>query len=134
MTAVHDTVRPTGELVGIGAGVLTIGALIATAGDDGLVVCPFRRCTGGYCPGCGSTRAVRDLVGADVAAAWTHSPWVVLAAAQVIVVFALAAATGAEGIVDRARRLALRLLWPNVVLLLGIWGFRLADGSIPRPW
>ena len=134
MTAIHETVRPSSELIGIGTGVLTLGAFIATAADDGLVLCPFRRCTGGYCPGCGSTRAVRELVGADVASAWAYSPWVVLAAVQAIAVFAVVRATGAGALVSRAKHLALRLLWPNVGLVLGIWVFRLADGSIPRFW
>lgn len=134
MTAVRSPVRPTGELVGIGVGALTFGALIATAADDGVVLCPFRRCTGGYCPGCGSSRAVRELVGGDVAAAWTHSPWVVLAVVQAVVVLGVAGATGAGAVVSRAKQLALRLLWPNVVLLLGIWVVRLAEGSIPRFW
>ena len=134
MTAIQRAVRPTGALVGIGAGVLTLGALVATAADEGLVLCPFRRCTGGYCPGCGSTRAVRELVGADVAAAWAQSPWVVLAAVQAAVVLIVAGLTGAGAVLTRAKQLALRLLWPNVALLLGIWVFRLVDGSIPRFW
>lgn len=40
--------------------------------------CPFLALTGAYCPGCGSLRAVHDLLHADVAGAVARNPLAVL--------------------------------------------------------
>jgi hypothetical protein len=41
--------------------------------------CPFLAVTGLWCPACGGLRAVHELTGLDVAAAWAMNPAVVLA-------------------------------------------------------
>lgn len=128
-----DTTRHSG--VGMGVAGVAAAALVLTAtDDDGVVLCPIRRCTGGYCPGCGSTRAARHLVGGNVGHAWAHSPWVVLVAAQAIVVGIVLAWTDADVRRARARRIGLALAVPNAVLGVSIWVVRLVDGSIPAPW
>ncbi|MEZ5166732.1 MAG: DUF2752 domain-containing protein [Acidimicrobiales bacterium] len=99
-----------------------------------MVVCPFRRCTGGYCPGCGATRAGRALFSGDLAASWGHHPWVILAA------FQLAVAGGAWVMFERSRRerfvmqMRMPALAVNLILLLAIWVIRLQAGTIPRFW
>jgi hypothetical protein len=106
--------------------------VITASGDDGFVVCPFRRCTGGYCPGCGGTRALHRLGRGDVVGAWQHHPWVVLLAVQAVIVAAVllfAAAWRA-----RLRKLLLPVAVANTVLAIGIWVIRLQSGSIPTGW
>lgn len=116
------------------AGSVLLGALVVTADDDaGVVLCPFRRCTGGYCPGCGGTRAARRLVHGDVAGAWAHNPWVVLLAAQVVVIGALLLFRG-PSVGRTMTRLLLPLTIANGLAAISIWILRLHDGSIPTGW
>jgi len=41
--------------------------------------CPIRALTGYYCPGCGSTRALHQLLHGNIAAAFSYNPLFVLA-------------------------------------------------------
>ena len=111
---------------------LAAATAVATAsGDDGVVLCPFRRCTGAYCPGCGATRATNRLLRGDIGAAWSQHPAVVLLATQLAVV-------GAVLLVRRQdprtlpRWLVLTWLTANAVAMLGIWALRITAGTIPR--
>ncbi len=47
-------------------------------------LCPLLAVTGLYCPGCGSLRAVHDLLHADVAGAVARNPLAVLAVPMLI--------------------------------------------------
>jgi hypothetical protein len=119
----------------LAAGAAALGVLVVSAGaDDGIVLCPFRRCTGGYCPGCGATRGANRLLHGDLAGSWTHHPWIVLAAVQLVIVGSAAALMKPATRLDRLRRGALPLLVANSVVLVGIWIIRLAGGSIPGGW
>jgi hypothetical protein len=112
-----------------------VGALIFTAaGDDGFVLCPYRRCTGGYCPGCGGTRAVRNLAQGNISGAWTHNPWVVLMAVQAVVVGVALAFVAAPRRGPRRRAIAMPLLAINTVMLIAIWIVRLHNDAIPTGW
>ena len=114
---------------------VAVGAvLVVDAGgtDDGAGVCVFRRCTDGYCPGCGMTRAARHLTRGELSAAWHDHPMVVLLAIQIVVAGALSAAfTGVRRRLAAPRSVAI-VASINAVLLLVIWVVRLIDGSIPR--
>lgn len=137
MTATIVRRRPprAGVLAPFAAGALAVGALVIGAdADDGVVLCPFRRCTGGYCPGCGATRAANRLVRGDVGAGWEHHPWVLLAAVQVAVFGAVLAVTAPAARRVRTRRAALPLLVANTVLLVAIWLVRRSTGAIPIGW
>ena len=114
-------------------GALTIGAVVvATAtSDDEVVLCPFRCCTGGYCPGCGATRAARRLLGGDVGASWSQHPWVALAVVQATLLAAVAATVARRDPIGFVRRVATPIAVVNVALMLVIWVIRLRDGSIP---
>ena len=68
-------------------GVLGGGALIGCAAlylvdpaspDSPYPTCPFRALTGGYCPGCGTLRALHQLLRGDVAAAFGYNPLAML--------------------------------------------------------
>lgn len=105
------------------------GLAVASATlDGGPVLCGFRLCTGGYCPGCGGSRAAAALLGGDVVTAWQHHPWVVLIAGQIVVVAVVKAVSG------RAPLPVQPLLYANLVLGLTIWIVRLANGAIPAPF
>lgn len=108
--------------------------LVVDAGgtDDGPGVCVFRRCTGGYCPGCGMTRSARHLTRGQLGAAWQDHPYLVLAAAQAIVAGAVYAVVRRIGRTINWNRILVALGIVNVVLITGIWIARLIDGSIPR--
>lgn len=124
------------RLLGTPARIIAFGAaavLLVDAGgtDDGPGICVFRRCTGGYCPGCGLTRSARHLSRGELSAAWHDHPWMVLVAAQMLVATVIYWFAR-----DLRRRLATHrvALWVagvNVALILGIWVYRLSVGSIP---
>jgi len=108
-------------------------ALSALSTEGGPVLCPFRRCTGGYCPGCGMTRSAGRLAHGDAAASWEQHPYLLLALAQLAVI---GAAWRLAPAVFRHRMASLLLpaLIVNLALLVGIWVARLLDGSIPAPF
>ena len=99
-----------------------------------MVLCPFRRCTGGYCPGCGATRSANRLLHGDLAGSWAQHPWVVLAALQLAVLAGVLAVVDPTRRADRLRRGALPLLVANCTLMTGIWVVRLSTDSIPTGW
>ncbi len=121
----------------------TVAIVDAGGTDDGPGLCVIRRCTGGYCPGCGVTRAARHLVHREWAAAWHDHPWLVLVVAQVLVGAAIAGVLGMTRHLLgrspavpwwRSPRVVLGFGIGNVALSFGIWAARLADGSIPAPF
>ncbi len=115
----------TADITGLGIGVLIA---LAFGHDDGLIICPFRRCTGGYCPLCGTTRAAFSLARLDVSTAWARHPFTVLVLAQLATVVGFSALGGTV-----SRLFRTRLLLGNVVLVLVIWAVRLSTSDIPPP-
>lgn len=119
-------------------GVVALG--VAASDDEGTVLCPFRRCTDGYCPLCGATRSFGRLLRGDIVGAWVRHPYVVLLAAQVIVLGSLAALRSARSADEADTRRPLLssaqrrwLLTANLVVAFGLWTFRMAIGDVPRP-
>ncbi|MEM1333692.1 MAG: DUF2752 domain-containing protein [Actinomycetota bacterium] len=80
------------RVVGLAGAGVAAAAARAVGDDDGVVLCPIRRITGGWCPGCGASRAASHVVRGEFAEAWTDHPWVVLATMQLAAALALAAA------------------------------------------
>ncbi len=115
----------TADIAGLG-----IGALFALAfgDDDGVILCPFRRCTGGYCPLCGTTRAALSLARLDVPTAWGRHPFTVLVVAQLAIWAGLSAVGRTVGPSFRTR-----VLSANVLLVLVVWVVRLSTSDIPTP-
>lgn len=105
----------------------------SASSDDGPVLCPFRRCTGGYCPGCGITRSTGALIRGDVAGSWHYHPFLLIAAAQLAVLVAWWPVAGATIRSALVRRREL-LLIVNGVVLMAIWLARLATGLVPLPF
>ena len=116
-----------------GAAAFAALGLASSQNDDGLVLCPFRRCTGGYCPGCGMTRATGALLRGDIVASWQQHPFLLLAVVQFTAIGAWSVAAG-----DRAasfrRQWQTQLLVANAAALGVIWAIRLVTGSIPVPF
>lgn len=80
-----------------GLGAATVVGLGDPARSHWFPPCPLHAATGLYCPGCGSTRAIHQLLRVDVAAAFTLNPLLVLVApvmAYVYVRWVVAAFTG----------------------------------------
>ena len=102
--------------------------------DDGPGLCVYRRCTGGYCPGCGLSRSARHLVRGEVGAAWHDHPWMVLVAVQAAIAAVVAGALRSAGRAIDWQRTVVVIAACNVALAFGIWAIRLADGSIPSPF
>jgi hypothetical protein len=116
----------------VAAVVMTVLAALST--DDGVVLCPFRRCTGGYCPGCGLTRSGGRLLRGDVAGSWRLHPYLLIAVAQVVVLGSVLAVLGSARFSERMAGLWRPLLMINGVAIVAVWLFRMADGSIPVPF
>ncbi len=116
----------------VGAAVVATVAVSTTSDtDDGLVLCPFRRCTGTYCPGCGGTRAAGRLLRGDVMGAWHQHPYVVLLAAQLLLLAGLATQVrGRTWISSRA----VAFVVANAALMVVLWVVRLGLGDIPGPF
>jgi hypothetical protein len=120
----------SGAIVGVGA----IAAVTITAagdGDDGFVLCPLRRCTGVYCPGCGGTRAAAKLVRGDVVGSWHQHPFVALLAMQALVLGVIALRpAGKEWVAERW----MTLVYSNTAFFVALWVVRLGRGDIPGPF
>ncbi len=100
--------------------------------DDGPMLCPSRALTGGYCPGCGMTRATGRVLRGNWSAAWRQHPLVFLVLGQLVVV-AVAYSHGGWWR-DRLHRYLSPFLIGNVAVFLGVWVLRLSRGEIPPPW
>lgn len=80
-------------------------------------ICPSLAVLGVWCPGCGGLRAVHELTGGDVAAAFELNPLAVLAL-PVVAGLWLLWLLGSLGL-RRPPTISPRLGWPILVVLLG---------------
>ena len=125
------TLSPWGRAV-VGMTAFLVAGITASS-DDGTVLCPLRRCSGGYCPGCGLTRSSGQLIRGDLAGSWRHHPYILLALAQIGILAALFAVISDD---QRARllRYGNAFIGANAALLVAIWVARMASGAIPIPF
>jgi hypothetical protein len=118
----------------VAAGVLVVvGLLFAFSGEDGPVLCPLRRCTGGYCPGCGLTRSGGRLLRGDVAGSWEHHPYLLIGAVQLGAIGALWSWGSDRLRTSMISRYQMALM-ANLALMTAIWVVRMVGGSIPIPF
>lgn len=114
------------------AGACALAALSPVGDSEGQVLCPYRLATGGWCPGCGCTRALSAVVRGDVGTSLALNPWTMILLAQAIVMSAWFLSAP-----DRARawlsRHDIRVIQANLVIGLTIWVIRLTTGEIPLP-
>jgi len=115
------------------AGICAVAALTEVGAEDGQVLCPYRLATGGWCPGCGCTRALGALVRGDVAASFAYNPWMmlVLAQASLLTGWVLAAPEAAKAWWSHRNK---PVLAANLAIGLAIWAVRLTSGVIPLPF
>lgn len=111
-------------------GVCAAASLTDVSADEGQIFCPFRVFTGGWCPGCGGTRALKYMVRGDVSTSLALNPFLLVVLAQAIAISAAFLA-----VPDKARvwfrDQHFRLLQANIVVGLVIWVVRLATDRIP---
>lgn len=119
------------RLGAIGGGAVAILSALST--DDGPVLCPFRICTGGYCPACGMTRSGGRLLRGDLAGSLQQHPYLPFAVVQVAVL-ALIWRLGSVATRSRVVALARPLLAVNAIALVCIWIARMATDAIPVPF
>lgn len=112
-------------------GALALAALLGS--DDGVVLCPYRRCTGGDCPLCGTTRAAGRLLRGDLAASWQAHPLVLFLALQLPVWLAVTRFTPRPNGASWWRRFGPNVLLANIGLATAIWIVRLALGDVAGP-
>ncbi len=114
------------------AGACALAALSPVGDNEGQVLCPYRLATGGWCPGCGCTRALSAVVRGDVTTSLALNPWTLLLLAQAVVL-----SGWFLGAPQAARRWwahnDTRVLQVNLTIGLVIWIARLATGEIPLP-
>ena len=129
-TVARSSVPSTMGPLALAGGVAAAVAIVSVDGGDGdgVVLCPLRRCTGAYCPGCGGSRAAASLVRGDVVGAWQRHPYVVLLALQVVVLGALALDGRGRGWI---RRHAVALTVVNAMGMVALWVVRLVLGDVP---
>ena len=113
--------------------VCAVAGLATTADDEGPVLCPYRVATGGWCPGCGCTRALGSLVRLDPSAAFQLNPFVFAVLAQALVLVGWITAAPDRALAWWGRH-DIHVLQANLGLGLAIWATRLAAGSIPPPF
>lgn len=121
---------PAPRLIGAAIGV---AAFALFSDDEGVVLCPFRRLTDGYCPLCGATRAVGRLIQGDIDAAWDRHPAAVLLVAQLPLLLWLTRRRVAPD-QRTATDFFDRLVTANLIAATVIWLARLASHDIPTPF
>lgn len=115
-----------------GGGATTL-LLFALSTEDGPVLCPFRRCTGGYCPGCGLTRSGGRLLRGDLSGSWQQHPYLIFGLLQAVVA-AVAWQFGSSRVRSWLQSRAVTLLVLNLTAMTVVWIARMVNGSIPVPF
>lgn len=124
--------QPRGSTYLAGGAAATL-FLFALSTEDGPVLCPFRRCTGGYCPACGLTRSGGRLLRGDLAGSFQQHPYLVFGVLQAVI----AAATwrlGSPSVRRWMQSRAVTALVLNLSALTVLWAYRMAAGDIPVPF
>lgn len=115
------------------ASVCAVAGVATTAADDGPVLCPYRAATGGWCPGCGCTRALGSIVRFDLSAAYHLNPFMFAVLAQAFALVGWITAAPDRALAWWGRH-DIHVLQANIALALVIWAARIAAGAIPTPF
>jgi hypothetical protein len=86
--------------------------------------CPFRALTGFNCPGCGTTRALHQLLHGNLVAAFELNPLTILLLP--VLAYALVLYTRSAITARPLPQLSIppKYVWLSVVVVLGFWVFR----------
>lgn len=117
----------------VAGGSATVLFLFALSTEDGPILCPFRRCTGGYCPGCGLTRSGGRLLRGDLAGSWQQHPYLIFGVVQAAIA-AVIWQFGSSRMKGWLQTKAVTALVLNLAALTILWVVRMTNGSIPVPF
>jgi len=87
-------------------------------------VCLFRLCTGLTCPGCGSTRAMHQILHGHFATAFMLNPLFLLAIPFLLFAFLRYSVIVMRGGIPRQNALPARYIYALFVIVLSFWIFR----------
>lgn len=127
-------VGPRRSLPAIGfIGVCAAAAFTELSAEEGQVLCPYRLLTGGWCPGCGCTRALKALVRGEVRDSLAMNPWTLVIFVQALVVSVALLVTPERTVAwVRQHRVAVGVF--NIVVGVTVWAVRIGLGVIPLPF
>jgi hypothetical protein len=86
--------------------------------------CMFRLLTGLTCPGCGTTRALHEIVHGHFAAAFALNPLLLIALPFLAAAFLRYSAGAMGGVVPRKNALPAPFIYTIFFVVLGFWIFR----------
>ena len=111
-------------LAAIGSSGLAILYLFDPRESGVYPVCPFFGLTGCYCPGCGTLRAIHQLLSGNLASAFGFNPYTMLALPVIVYAF-LAGSLRAFGLPAPPRLFVpSRWIWALLVAIVGFWLLR----------
>jgi len=87
-------------------------------------LCPFRLFTGLTCPGCGTTRALHELVHGHFLAAFMLNPLLLLSLPFVVYAFLRYSAIAPQGSVPPRNALPAPYIYAIFFVIVGFWIFR----------
>lgn len=137
----HSAVAPVTPWVGarralpaIGfIGVCAAAAFTELSAEEGQVLCPYRLITGGWCPGCGCTRALKALVRGEVRESIAMNPWTLVIFVQALIA-SVALLVLPERTISWIRQHRVGVGIFNIVFGVAVWVARLGTGVIPLPF
>ena len=107
---------------------LLLGAVYVFAFEPGKTgifpPCIFRQLTGLQCPGCGSTRALHQLLHGHFAAAFTLNPLFVIATPLLLYVLLKYTTLSFRGITPKPNALPARYIYLIFVVIVSFWILR----------
>lgn len=115
------------------AGICAAAAFTELSSEEGQILCPYRLATGGWCPGCGCTRALKSLVRGDVSGSLVMNPWLAVMFVQALA-FSIGLLAKPTQTLEWASRNKVRIGLFNIAAGFGFWAIRLATGTIPLPF
>lgn len=87
-------------------------------------LCPFRLLTGLQCPGCGTTRALHELMHGHLLAAFMLNPLLLLALPFLLYAFLRYSTIALRGRVPRHNALPAPYIYAIFFVIVGFWIFR----------
>jgi hypothetical protein len=109
-------------------GLLLLGAVYVFAFEPGKTgifpPCIFRQLTGLQCPGCGSTRALHQLLHGHFVAAFTLNPLFVIAIPLLLYVLLKYTTLSFRGITPKPNALPARYIYLIFVVIVSFWILR----------
>lgn len=107
------------------------GGLALSPVEEGPTLCPFALVTGAACPGCGMTRAVSSLLRGDLSLALDYHPLAPMVVALAVAAWSWALLRRRQSMGPLPAMVTSIVLLVTAGLLVAVWGYRFAAGSLP---